>query len=54
MRAELRLNAVLKGKEKEYIDYVAIYRLFVRHRKLKLLRYLFSLNQEFGFSVELF
>jgi hypothetical protein len=54
MRAEMRLNTIGKGNEKLYLDYMKVFRLFVRHRKLKLLRYLFSLNQEFPFTVELF
>lgn len=54
IKLEMHVNKIPKAKEKDHVDYVAVYRLFVRHRKLKLLRYLFSLNQDFGFSVELF
>ena len=36
------------------LNYKEIFRLFVRNRKIKLLRYLFNLKLEFEFSVHLF
>ena len=36
------------------LNYKEIYRLFVRYRKIKMLRYLFNLKLEFEFSVHLF
>lgn len=47
IRQEMQQNGVAKRDEKKCLDYTMVFRHFVRHRKLKLLRYLFTLNKEF-------
>jgi hypothetical protein len=50
MKSEAIAGALGRGE----FDYRALYRIFVHRRKIKLLRYLFSLHNDFGFTPALF
>lgn len=47
-------NEIVVSGSSETIDHRALYKLFVHYRQITLIRYLFTLGEEFSFDVDLF
>ena len=54
MKTEVAHGPAAAAKDEPILNYIELYRTFVKHRKIKLIRYLFAQKMDFEFKVEIF